>query len=202
MEKRNREKAEYDKKVEEHNYAAFVIETVRRMFTEKDASFLETSSAKRWEQVRDYFVNASQQSQKFSVKKSYAQIFMVMAQIAAGAQAEDFKNSPTVGRIVGLCDSMLKNIDDSKALETRAEQKRLNMFMIEKGNFDKDLEKLNNTLAQLEADILGLNNRIQDQERDLSDYQTRLNNKQKQTDDRGQECREKAYNYQLTREKR
>jgi len=42
---------------------------------------------------------------------------------------------------------MLKNIDDSKTLENKAEQKRLNMFAIEKGNFDKDLTKLNNTLA-------------------------------------------------------
>ena len=44
MDKRNREKVDFDKKVEEHDYAAFVIETVRRMFSDKDTSFLETSS--------------------------------------------------------------------------------------------------------------------------------------------------------------
>lgn len=42
---------------------------------------------------------------------------------------------------------MLKQIEDSKALETKAEQKRLNMFVLEKGNFDKDLTGLNNALA-------------------------------------------------------
>ena len=76
-------------------------------------------------------------------------MFNVMAEIASAASSEDFQNSPTVNRIVNLCDLMLKQIEDSKALETKAEQKRLNMFVLEKGNLDKDLNTLNNALAQL-----------------------------------------------------
>ncbi|CAD8095184.1 unnamed protein product [Paramecium sonneborni] len=202
VKKRETEKAEFDKKVEEHDYATFVIETVRRMFSDKSQSFLQLNNESQWSKVRDYFINASEQAKKFEIKKSYSKIFNVLAEIANSAQAEDFQNSPTVNRIVNLCDLMLKQIEDSKALETKAEQKRLNMFMLEKGNFDKDLTSLNNALAQLTAAILSLDNRIQDQKRDLSDYNARLAAKNKQSEDRGGECREKAYNYQLTREKR
>ncbi|CAD8201565.1 unnamed protein product [Paramecium octaurelia] len=202
VKKRETEKAEFDKKVEEHDYATFVIETVRRMFSDKNQSFLQMNNEAQWQKVRDYFINASEQAKKFEIKKSYSKMFNVFAEIANAAQAEDFQNSPTVNRIVNLCDLMLKQIEDSKALETKAEQKRLNMFVLEKGNFDKDLTSLNNALAQLTAAILGLDNRIQDQKRDLSDYNARLAAKNKQSEDRGGECREKAYNYQLTREKR
>ncbi|CAD8210500.1 unnamed protein product [Paramecium pentaurelia] len=202
VKKRETEKAEFDKKVEEHDYATFVIETVRRMFSDKSQSFLQLNNESQWQKVRDYFINASEQAKKFEIKKSYSKIFNVLAEIASSAQSEDFQNSPTVNRIVNLCDLMLKQIEDSKALETKAEQKRLNMFMLEKGNFDKDLASLNNALAQLNAAILGLDNRIQDQKRDLTDYNARLSAKNKQSEDRGGECREKAYNYQLTREKR
>ncbi|CAK59982.1 unnamed protein product (macronuclear) [Paramecium tetraurelia] len=202
VKKRETEKAEFDKKVEEHDYATFVIETVRRMFSDKNQSFLQMNNEAQWQKVRDYFINASEQAKKFEIKKSYSKMFNVFAEIANAAQAEDFQNSPTVNRIVNLCDLMLKQIEDSKALETKAEQKRLNMFVLEKGNFDKDLTSLNNALAQLTAAILGLDNRIQDQKRDLSDYNARLDAKNKQSEDRGGECREKAYNYQLTREKR
>ncbi|CAD8105700.1 unnamed protein product [Paramecium sonneborni] len=202
VKKRETEKAEFDKKVEEHDYATFVIETVRRMFSDKNQSFLQMNNESQWQKVRDYFINASEQAKKFEIKKSYSKMFNVFAEIANAAQTEDFQNSPTVSRIVNLCDLMLKQIEDSKALETKAEQKRLNMFMLEKGNFDKDLTTLNNALAQLTAAILSLDNRIQDQKRDLSDYNARLAAKNKQSEDRGNECREKAYNYQLTREKR
>ncbi|CAD8097652.1 unnamed protein product [Paramecium primaurelia] len=202
VKKRETEKAEFDKKVEEHDYATFVIETVRRMFSDKNQSFLQMNNESQWQKVRDYFINASEQAKKFEIKKSYSKMFNVFAEIANAAQTEDFQNSPTVNKIVNLCDLMLKQIEDSKALETKAEQKRLNMFMLEKGNFDKDLTSLNNALAQLTAAILGLDNRIQDQKRDLSDYNARLDAKNKQSEDRGGECREKAYNYQLTREKR
>ncbi|CAD8189503.1 unnamed protein product [Paramecium pentaurelia] len=202
VKKRETEKAEFDKKVEEHDYATFVIETVRRMFSDKNQSFLQMNNESQWQKVRDYFINASEQAKKFEIKKSYSKLFNVFAEIANAAQSEDFQNSPTVNKIVNLCDLMLKQIEDSKALETKAEQKRLNMFMLEKGNFDKDLTSLNNALAQLTAAILGLDNRIQDQKRDLSDYNARLDAKNKQSEDRGGECREKAYNYQLTREKR
>ncbi|CAK88427.1 unnamed protein product (macronuclear) [Paramecium tetraurelia] len=202
VKKRETEKAEFDKKVEEHDYATFVIETVRRMFSDKSQSFLQLNNESQWQKVRDYFINASEQAKKFEIKKSYSKMFNVLAEIASAAQSEDFQNSPTVNRIVNLCDLMLKQIEDSKALETKAEQKRLNMFVLEKGNFDKDLTGLNNALAQLTAAILGLDNRIQDQKRDLADYNARLAAKNKQSEDRGGECREKAYNYQLTREKR
>ncbi|CAD8110796.1 unnamed protein product [Paramecium sonneborni] len=202
VKKRETEKAEFDKKVEEHDYATFVIETVRRMFSDKNQSFLQMNNESQWQKVRDYFINASEQAKKFEIKKSYSKMFNVFAEIANAAQTEDFQNSPTVNRIVNLCDLMLKQIEDSKSLETKAEQKRLNMFMLEKGNFDKDLTSLNNALAQLTAAILSLDNRIQDQKRDLSDYNARLAAKNKQSEDRGNECREKAYNYQLTREKR
>ncbi|CAD8097202.1 unnamed protein product [Paramecium sonneborni] len=202
VKKRETEKAEFDKKVEEHDYATFVIETVRRMFSDKSQSFLQLNNESQWQKVRDYFINASEQAKKFEIKKSYSKIFNVLAEIASSAQSEDFQNSPTVNKIVNLCDLMLKQIDDSKALETKAEQKRLNMFILEKGNFDKDLTNLNNALAQLTAAILGLDNRIQDQKRDLTDYNARLAAKNKQSEDRGGECREKAYNYQLIREKR
>ncbi|CAD8203357.1 unnamed protein product [Paramecium pentaurelia] len=202
VKKRETEKAEFDKKVEEHDYATFVIETVRRMFSDKNQSFLQMNNESQWQKVRDYFINASEQAKKFEIKKSYSKMFNVFAEITNAAQSEDFQNSPTVNKIVNLCDLMLKQIEDSKALETKAEQKRLNMFMLEKGNFDKDLTSLNNALAQLTAAILGLDNRIQDQKRDLSDYNARLDAKNKQSEDRGGECREKAYNYQLTREKR
>ncbi|CAD8173508.1 unnamed protein product [Paramecium octaurelia] len=202
VKKRETEKAEFDKKVEEHDYATFVIETVRRMFSDKSQSFLQLNNESQWQKVRDYFINASEQAKKFEIKKSYSKMFNVLAEIASAAQSEDFQNSPTVNRIVNLCDLMLKQIEDSKALETKAEQKRLNMFVLEKGNFDKDLTSLNNALAQLTAAILGLDNRIQDQKRDLADYNARLAAKNKQSEDRGGECREKAYNYQLTREKR
>jgi uncharacterized protein YigA (DUF484 family) len=43
---REEEAKEYEQKMEEHDYASFVIETVRRMFTENSSqpSFLETQS--------------------------------------------------------------------------------------------------------------------------------------------------------------
>ncbi|CAK90099.1 unnamed protein product (macronuclear) [Paramecium tetraurelia] len=202
VKKRETEKAEFYKKVEEHDYATFVIETVRRMFSDKSQIFLQMNNESQWQKVRDYFINASEQAKKFEIKKSYSKMFNVLAEIASAAQTEDFQNSPTVSRIINLCDFMLKQIEDSKALETKAEQKSLNMFVLEKGNFDKDLPSLNNALAQLTDAIIGLDNRIQDQKRDLADYNARLAAKNKQNEDRGGECREKAYNYQLTREKR
>ncbi|CAD8178163.1 unnamed protein product [Paramecium octaurelia] len=76
------------------------------------------------------------------------------------------------------------------------------MFVLEKDNFDKDLTSLNNALAVLIDAILGLDYRIHDQMTDLADYNARLAAKNIQSEDRGGEWREKAYNYQLTREKR
>lgn len=43
VEKRNKEKSTYDTKIEEIDYATFVISTVKRMFEDKVNSFLQTS---------------------------------------------------------------------------------------------------------------------------------------------------------------
>ncbi|KAM3146865.1 hypothetical protein pb186bvf_001019 [Paramecium bursaria] len=203
VQKRNNQKSDFDQRQDENDYAVFVITTVKRTFEEKGSSFLQsTNVGSIFTQVKDYFINASNQSEKFKIKKSFTRIFTVMAQIAASAQSEDLNNSPTVKKILNLCDQLLRNIEDTRASELKAEQNRLQLFTFEKQLLDKDLSKLNNALAQLEADILQLNNRITDLTNDLNDYNTRLSQKNQQGEDRTNECREKAYNYQLTREKR
>ncbi|CAD8178165.1 unnamed protein product [Paramecium octaurelia] len=70
VKKRETEKAEFDKKVEEHDYATFVIEIVRRMFSDKGQSFLQLNNESKWQQVRDYFINASKQARYIVYQKN------------------------------------------------------------------------------------------------------------------------------------
>jgi uncharacterized membrane protein YqhA len=55
-------------------------------------------------------MHASQEAkEKFRIRKSYAQMFKVLSQIAANM--DQMNNSPLVARIIGLCDTMLHNLE-------------------------------------------------------------------------------------------
>jgi len=203
------EAAEFEEKREEFEFVSDVLAQARRLFTDnlQAPSFLQAGKTDAvhftpqiFAQVGSQLTAGAAKINKLKHVKAYGKAIKLLAGLAT--RTSQVADQELTGRVVKLIDDLQSQLNSSFDLERKAEDKRILAYNQYNALLQKDMNKYNSQIANLDAEIASLNDRIESTNNSKADVDQRIADKSEQRNDRNNECQEAAYDYGQRREQR
>lgn len=177
-----------------------MIERAKQIIVESlknSGSFLQKKSTEVMMQVSAHFTKHSKAVFK---RKSWNQIFSLLAQITASAPIQ--ADQSLVQKVIDLTDKLLAKISESREIERRDYQHWLEEYTTTFNQLSEKEQALTAEIDQLESEIDTLTKRINAAKAEKHDTEVRRDQKQDEHDERLTYCDQENVNYAERRQQR
>ncbi|CAK73747.1 unnamed protein product (macronuclear) [Paramecium tetraurelia] len=207
--KRQEENDDFEAQREEFTFVSGVLAEARRLFTDnlQAPAFLQKGASEAvhytpqvFAQVASHLNAAAHKAGQMKHVRTFGKAIKLMAQLAVKSQ--QYANQELTGRIIQLIDDLQNQLQQAFDLARKTEDSRRQAFEAYNTLLNRDMNKLNSAIANLEAEIQSLADQLAATHSSQDDNTARHEAKTQQRDDRRAECQQAAYEYQQRRSAR
>ncbi|CAK65387.1 unnamed protein product (macronuclear) [Paramecium tetraurelia] len=208
-EKRESENNDFEAQREEFTFVSGVLAEARRLFTDnlQAPAFLQKGQSEGvhatpaiFAQVASHLNSAAHKAAQMKHIKTYGKAIKLLAQLSVKAQ--QFANQELTSRIVQLIDDLQNQLQQAFDLARKQEDAKRQQFQAYSTLLQRDINKLNSAIANLDAEIQSLADQLAATHSSLNDNNDRYAAKLQQRDDRRAEGQQAAQEYQQRRSAR